>query len=140
MPGNKKKEKEEYNQKTAKMTAEEWEIRQENLEARKSLQDDAIKKLYSAACLSAIKDYRKYIRLLRLYKYRRQNDFLMTRRDKKKLDEQIANIQENIEECEDFFDSDIFEMCTGVGDKNEIIRRIKAIPDGYDHVLERGFA
>ena len=153
MTEKKKKEKEEYNQKTAKMTEEEWLIRQENLEARKCLQDDSIKTLYSAACLAAVKDYRRYIRklrqcnqLLQVYKFQKKNDFLMTLKDRHQLAKRIKNaeksieeLKENIEECEDFFDSDIFATCTGVVDKDEVIRKIKAIPDGYDHVLERGF-
>ena len=154
MPENKKKKKEEYNQKTAKMTEEEWLIRQENLEARRHLRGDSIKTLYSAACLAAVKDYRRYIRklrqcnqLLQVYKFQKKNDFLMTLKDRHKLVKQIKNaeksieeLKENIEECEDFFDSDIFALCTGVVDKDEVIRKIMEIPDGYDHVLERGFA
>lgn len=140
MPGNKKKTKEEYNQKTAKMTEEEWLMRQENLEARKHWQDDAAKTLCAAICLEAIKDYRRYIRLLRLYEFRKKSDFRMTRKDKNKLEKQIEEIREYLEECKDFFDSDMFVMCTGVSDSNEAIRKIVAIPDGYDHILERGFA
>lgn len=154
MPGNKKKSKEEYNQKTARMTEEEQLMRQENLEARKYLQDDSIKTLYAAACLAAVKDYRRYIRklrqcsqLLKVYKFQKKNDFFMTTKDRYQLVKRIKNaeknieeLKENIEECEDFFDSDIFATCTGVADKDEVIRKIMAIPDGYDHVLERGFA
>lgn len=154
MPPYQRKPKEPYDQKTAKLTPEEQEMRKENLEARNNLQKDSIKTLYSAVCLATVKDYRRYIRklrqcdqLLQVYKFQQKNDFLMTLKDRHQLKKKIENaeksieeLKENIEECEDFFDSDVFTTCTGVVDKNEAIRKIMAIPDGYDHVLERGFA
>lgn len=138
MAAYKKKPKQEYDQKTADLTYEERQERAENLEARAHWHDSAVKTLCSAICLGTIKDYRRHLRQLRLDEYRMRYDRLMTRKDKEKLEKQIETVRENIKDCEDFFESDMFVICTGVESKEEAIRKILAIPDGYDHLLEGG--
>ena len=133
-PGQKRKQ-EQYDQKTARLTPEEQAIREENLKARGNWQADAVYSLCSKICLNTISDYRRLLRLLRKNVYDLNNAY-RTQREKKKIEKDIENIKEDLEECEEFFDSDMFAMCTGVNSREEAIRKIQAVPDGYDHIIE----
>lgn len=133
-PGQKRKQ-EPYDQKTAKLTPEEQAIREENLKARGNWQANAVHSLCSKICLNTISDYRKLLRQLRKNVYDLHNAY-RTQREKKKIESNIEKIKEELEDCEEFFDSDMFTMCTGVSGREEAIRKIKAVPDGYDHLLE----
>ena len=51
--------KENYDQKTAELTPEEMELREENLQAREAMDDSAMHRLCATICLSAVLDYNK---------------------------------------------------------------------------------
>lgn len=140
-----KKKKKPYNQKTAKLTPEEQAMREENLEARKNMNDSAVRNLFSAVCLNSCHEYRAVMRKIRALSMR---DLMYTapiamkkrgrpRSISKKDSEELEKLLETKKELEEFFDGDIFASLTGVSGKEEAIRKILSIPDGYDHLLGR---
>lgn len=143
MTEKKKKEKEKYDQKTANLTPEEQELRKENLKHRKNMSDDAVRNLCAAICLNSCHEYRVILRRIRALKMRDMaytapiNIKRKPMRLSKKDEEALEKLMEEKEELEDFFESDMFAILTGVGSKEEAIRKITSIPDGYEHLLER---
>ena len=138
-----KKKKEPYDQKTANLTPEEQEMRKENLEHRKNMSDSAARNLCAAICLSSCHEYRVILRRIRAIK---MSSAMYTApigmkrksaRLSKKDEEALEKLMEEKKDLEDFFESDMFTMLTGVGSKEEAIRKITSIPDGYEHMLER---
>ena len=141
-----KKKKEPYDQKTANLTPEEQAMRKENLEARKNMQDDAARNLCAAICLNSVHEYRVILRRIKAFGLRRMNySAPITAKKKrgrpslvsKKDEEMLEKLMEDKKDLEEFFDSDMFVTFTGVSGKEEAIRKIKCIPDGYEHLLER---
>lgn len=144
MPGYQKKNKEEYDQKTANLTPEEQEMRKENLEARDHFGTNDCRKLCAAVCLRAILDYKRMTK--KLEQYHEYVDFRnMTTKNArfktkvpKKTREHIEHLQKDIKECEEFFQSDMFTACVGLdGSLDEIKAKIKKIPRQYNVLLER---
>ena len=138
-----KKKKEPYDQKTANLTPEEQEMRKENLEHRKNMSDSAARNLCAVICLSSCHEYRVVLRRIKMFK---RSAAMYTApigmkrksaRLSKKDEEALEKLMEEKKELEDFFESDMFTLLTGVGSKEEAIRKITSIPDGYEHMLER---
>lgn len=139
MPGNTKK-KEPYDQKTAKLTPEEQALREENPIARENFAPEGMKKLCAAICLRSVIEYRKMRkRLIAMEQARTMAERLRVafpkakRRGRPRTKEEedpIEALKQDIEECEDFFESDMFVNCTGFNDRESAIRAIlKLTPD-----------
>lgn len=140
------KKKKPYNQKTAKLTPEEQAMREENLQARKNMHDSAaVRNLCSAICLNSCHEYRALIRRIRAIRMRDMAytaPIPISRKGRpRKMPKREADILEDLmkqkKELEEFFDGDMFTSLTGVSGKEEAIRKILSIPDGYDHLLGR---
>lgn len=131
----KKKRWEDYDQKTAKLTPEEQEMRKENLEARGRMNDDGTRQLCAAVCLGAIYDYKKAKKKLA--------PFMAVWGDKswnvvpKPIKKKIEEVEEEIRELEDFFESDMFTMFSATSDREQAVRMIDRIPSSYMTLLER---
>lgn len=154
------KKKEPYDQKTAELTPEEQEIRRENLAARAHYDAGGIKSLCSVICLQAVKDYPKMLRRLtelkdtaeRMAKKRKKISLPPIRKsDEKKrgpkkktaeerLRDRIDKLNEDVLDCEEFFDSEMFINCTGVGGKKEAIRKIRKMSPEVFMIIERRLA
>lgn len=130
-----KKKKKPYNQKTANLTPEEQALRAENLAARKDFDPDAVKRLCSTICLQAVLEYRKMRRKLVIMKptirfqeeCRRERDPRGRKPSPDKPDrytEEYNQLLEDIADCEDFFDSEMFVQCTGLKGREEAIPKI----------------
>ena len=130
-----KKRWENYNQKTAKLTPEEMELRNENLQARAAMNDSAVRKLCATICLGAVCDYNK-IRKKRAALIGRWKDTKL-RLVPKTIQNKIADYDDELREIEEFFDSDMFTLFTGMSGKEEAIRRINKVPRSYMDILER---
>lgn len=144
-PYNKKK-KEPYDQKTANLTPEEQALREENLMARENFQYDAMKHLSAEISLRAISDYRKMMRKLIAMEQadrieKKLYNSLDPRRQKKVkpiLDNpELDKLREDIEECEDFFDSEMFASCTGFANRHDAIRKIMRLTPEKMDMIER---
>ena len=135
MPGRKKKQKEEYDQKTAKLTPEEQEMRRENLEARERINDDGLRRLCAAVCLNAVGDYTKTKRKLENCKaaLRGKN----ARYIPKKTKEAMETYEEDLAEMKEFFESEMFTGIVGMHSAEETIRRISTAPRFYMGIPER---
>lgn len=127
--------KEDYDQKTAKLTPEEMELRKENLQAREAMDDSAVHRLCATICLGAVCDYNKI---------RKKRAALLGRWEGKKLrlvpksvQNKIAGYYGDLREIEEFFDSDMFTTFTGMSGKEEAIRHINKVPRSYMDILER---
>ena len=127
--------KEEYDQKTAKLTPEEMELRKENLQAREAMDDSAVRKLCATICLGAVCDYNK-IRKKRAALISRWGDTKL-RLVPQTIQSKIADYYEDLREIEEFFGSDMFTTITGMSGKEEAIRRINKVPRSYMDILER---
>ncbi len=140
-----KKKKKPYNQKTAKLTPEEQAMREENLQARKNMHDSGVRNLCSAICLNSCHEYRAVMRKIRAIRMRDMAYTAPIPINRKgrphKMPKREADILEELmkqkKELEEFFDGVMFTSLTGVSGKEEAIRKILAIPDGYDHLLGR---
>lgn len=110
-----------YNQRISLMSEEDRAIRDENLEHRPFYDDEGIRRLMAAVCLRGIADYRKAVKRIWLC---RNGD---VRRD----------AERRKAECEQFFDSGMFTEITGMSGKEEAVRAILRIPNGYESALER---
>lgn len=127
--------KEDYDQKTAKLTPEEMELRKENLQAREAMDDSAVHKLCATICLGAVCDYNK-TRKKRAALIGRWGDTKL-RLVPKPVQSKIAGYYEDLRGIEEFFDSDMFTTFTGMSGKEEAIRRINKVPRSYMDILER---
>lgn len=130
-----KKKRKDYDQKTAKLTPEEMELRKENLEARNRMDDSALATLCSAVCLGAIRDY---------YKARKRRTVAMApwvnanpKHVPKSVKKKIEDIDEELREIEEFFDTEMFTTFSGMSGKEETIRQIDKIPRAYVSLIER---
>lgn len=140
-----KKRWEEYDQKTAKLTDEEKKMRIENLSRRGGYSLDAVKSLCSQVCLTAIHDYKKYRKKLGEYMEWIDLDEMRVKMNgmkvSEKIEKKILYLQEDIEECEEFFQSDMFTACSGFeGGLDEILRKIYRIPKEYEYLIAKGRA
>lgn len=140
-----KKRWEEYDQKTAKLTDEEKKMRIENLSRRGGYSLDAVKSLCSQVCLTAIHDYKKYRRKLGEYMMWIDLDEMKLKANgmpvSDKIEKEILHLQDDIEECEEFFLSDMFTACSGFeGGLDEILRKIYRIPKEYEYLIAKGRA
>lgn len=134
-----------YNQKTAKLTPEEEELRKENLEARKHMQDEGVRNLCAAICLNSCHEYRRIMRKIRAFdtrdiytapiemKHKGRPRRIMSAKD----EEALNHLLREKKELEEFFGGEMFAFFTGVSSKEEAIRKVMAIPNGYDQVIER---
>lgn len=127
--------KEDYDQKTAKLTPEEMELRKENLQAREAMDDSAMHRLCATICLSAVFDYNK-TRKKKAALIGRWGDTKL-RLVPKSVQNKIADYCNDLREIEEFFDSDMFTTFTGMSGKEEAIRRINNVPRSYMDILER---
>lgn len=143
----KKKKKEPYDQKTAKLTPEEQEMRKENLEARKHFMYEPMRHLSAAISLRAISDYPKLKRKLMAMEHDDEIEkrlyMSMSASRKKKLKPWAENpalekLRKDVAELEEFFDSEMFTSCTGFSDRNEAIRSIMKLTPGTMSLVERG--
>lgn len=145
-----KKEKEPYDQKTANLTPEEQKLRAENLAARESVCFEGVRRLCAAACLRAVIDYRKMRKELaymeearalreRIMGYRKARE-PKGKKTKDKSKEVLEHLRENVAECEEFFDSDMFVQCTGLNGKEEAIRKIMSMSETSVFAVERRIA
>lgn len=141
-----KKKKEPYDQKTAVLKPEEQAMREENLVARENFQYDAMRHLSAAVSLRAISDYRKMMRKLLAMEQadrieRKLFNSLDSRRQKKAkpiLDNpELDKLREDIQECEDFFDSEMFTCCTGFANRHDAIRKIMRLTPEKMDMIER---
>lgn len=114
-----------YNQRTAKLDEEDAAIRDENLAMRPHYNLDGIRSLCSMVCLSAVADYPKMLR---------QREKLMSAlrlrlgaKRKKMLENMLEHVNEDIQECEAFFDSDMFTNCTGFESGEQAIPMIRSM-------------
>lgn len=140
-----KKRWEEYDQKTAKLTDEEKKMRIENLSRRGQYSLDGIKSLAAQACLMAIHDYKKYRKKLGEYMEWIDLDEMTLKTNgmqvSEKIKQKIQYLQKDIEECEEFFQSDMFTACSGFeGGLDEILKKIYRIPKEYEYLLAKGRA
>ena len=127
--------KEDYDQKTAKLTPEEMELRNENLQAREAMDDSSVHKLCATICLSAVCDYNK-TRKKRAALIGRWGDTKF-RLVPKSVQSKIADYYGDLREIEELFASDMFTTITGMSGKEEAIRRINKVPRSYMDILER---
>lgn len=143
----KKKKKEPYDQKTAKLTPEEQKMRKENLEARKHFMYEPMQHLSAAISLQAISDYPKLKRKLMVMerddKIEKRLYMSMSASRKKKMKPWTENpalekLREEVAELEEFFDSEMFTSCTGFSDRNQAIRKIMTLTPGTMSLVERG--
>ncbi len=136
MPGKKKKKKKEpYDQKTAKLTPEEQAMRRENLIARQNMDEDAVRQLCAAICVGSICDYKKKTKQLAILKEPWAG--VKPRLIPKSVKEKIEEVKEEILEIEDFFESEMFVHCTGMENPKETIEHIRRVPRSYMTLLER---
>lgn len=143
----KKKKKEPYDQKTAKLTPEEPAMRKENLEARKHFMYEPMRHLGAAISLQAISDYRKLKCKLMVMEHDDEIEkklyMSMSASRKKKLKPWTENpaleeLREEVAELEEFFDSEMFTSCTKFSDRNDAINSILKLAPGTMSLVERG--
>ena len=144
-----KKKKEPYDQRTAALTPEEQALREENLRARENMDRDGVMQLCSVICLNAIRDYPKMVRKLAemeqiesvIKKFRKDRDPRgRKRKHPEKFKEDMEKLREDIQDCEDFFESEMFETCTGISGKQEVIRKIRKMTPAAFEAIERRLA
>lgn len=127
----------DYDQSTAKLTAEEQKMREENLIARTRFQDSAMRRLATTICLHAVIRYRKARRKLACF----HPDYVTGKRvPTSSVSQKINHLKKEISECECFFCSDMFALCSGCDNPEWIQSKIDKLPPDFEERLERRMA
>ncbi len=106
-----------------------------------------VNRLCASICLRAVVEYRKMkTTLMRMEAIKNYEDamrlqFRDPRGRKKtnpdKFEERIAELKEDILDCEDFFDSEMFVNCTGICGEDAIKKILKLRPEALQTIERR---